>query len=120
MGAGQSILQSGSSQAADFWLKRRATGEHVQLRGVRSVEIGEGALPVRHSFSDGGSPRAASTCHNPKMYFRPKSRHALGFGKNGSRGRDPSRRDGPVRIPGTKCLVRNFVCAQGMPFTPAF
>jgi hypothetical protein len=54
------------------------------------VQTGEGAQPVRHSFSDGGSPRAARTCHNPNLYFCSRSEHVLGSDNSGSRGRDPS------------------------------
>jgi hypothetical protein len=51
MGAGQSILQSGRSQAADFWLKCLAST--FNSAGFRSVEIGEGARPR--------APRARAT-----------------------------------------------------------
>jgi hypothetical protein len=40
--------------------KRLKDSAGFQAR-VRAVQIGEGALPVRHSFSDDGSPRAETT-----------------------------------------------------------
>ena len=46
-------------------------------------------------------PRAAWTCHHSAVYFRPRSKHVLGFGDNGSRGRDPSRRRA-THVPRTK------------------
>jgi hypothetical protein len=53
------------------------------------------ASPIRYAgvFRGGCvSPRAARTCHHPAAYFRPRPKHVRGFGHNGSRGRDPSRR----------------------------
>ena len=46
-----------------------SSSNNVNRDRAVGVQIGEGALPVRHSFSDGGSPRAARTCHNSRCIF---------------------------------------------------
>ena len=66
-----------------------AQGSISNPRVFARLQIGEGAQPVRHSFSDGGSPHAARTCLNPKVYFRPRSRHVLDFGNKPDR-EDPT------------------------------
>ena len=76
------------------WLKTIAQG--LSALGKLRSETALKALPTppcRGAIRGGrASPRAARTRHHPAAYFLPGSKHAPGFGHDGSRGRDPSRR----------------------------